>query len=64
MQGRAPPPKKKNLLTFLADGSYNQTKLSVLFRYEGQILMNLMDGEGEFRWPNGDVYKGTYINGR
>ena len=26
--------------------------------YSGQILMNLMDGRGEFTWPNGDVYAG------
>ena len=26
--------------------------------------MNLMDGIGDFMWPNGDVYSGQYINGR
>ena len=33
-------------------------------RYAGQILMNLMDGRGNFSWPNGDQYSGEYINGR
>ena len=32
--------------------------------YAGQILMNLMDGSGNFSWPNGDNYSGEYINGR
>ena len=26
--------------------------------------MNLMDGVGEFSWPNRDVYRGQYINGK
>ncbi len=26
--------------------------------------MNLLDGEGEFTWPNGDRYRGGYVNGR
>ena len=26
--------------------------------------MNLMDGKGDFTWPNGDFYSGQYINGR
>ena len=26
--------------------------------------MNLMDGQGEFVWPNGDRYIGQYINGK
>ena len=26
--------------------------------------MNLMDGAGEFSWPNRDVYRGQYINGK
>ena len=36
----------------------------VVKRYTGQILMNLMDGKGDFMWPNGDLYSGQYINGR
>ena len=36
----------------------------LVFRYTGQILMNLMDGKGDFTWPNGDFYSGQYINGR
>ena len=32
--------------------------------YSGQILMNLMDGRGNFSWPNGDFYSGEYINGK
>jgi hypothetical protein len=35
-----------------------------LCRYMGEILMNLLDGEGEFTWPNGDRYRGGYVNGR
>jgi hypothetical protein len=30
----------------------------------GELLMNLLDGEGEFTWPNGDRYRGGYVNGR
>jgi hypothetical protein len=39
-------------------------KSMMMSRYDGEILMNLMDGAGEFRWPNGDRYTGTYVNGR
>ena len=38
-------------------------QLLLISRYHGQILMNLMDGRGEFSWPNGDSYKGEYVNG-
>ena len=38
----------------LSDGSY----------YEGEFSKNsIKHGYGTFRWPNGDVYKGQWING-
>ena len=33
-------------------------------RYVGTWQNNLKHGEGEYSWPNGNVYKGEYKHGQ
>lgn len=32
--------------------------------YKGDWKDNLKHGEGEYSWPNGNLYKGKYVNGK
>jgi hypothetical protein len=33
----------------------------MLCRYMGEILMNLMDGEGQFTWPDGGRHPSIFM---